>query len=127
MAVVKILNEKDFDFTSAEAQEVERHMSPEWRSQMDTQPGLVTWEEQKSLWKERADIYPDIVWTVRDVQTDVNQRTGTANVHLEMEVSGIGDVKLQAINENKWVRVNGQWLCHRTIGMRGSPGNSGLA
>jgi hypothetical protein len=126
LAVVTVLNEKDFDFTSAAGQEVELHMSPEWRGQMDTIPGLVTWEEQKSFWKERAETMPDIVWMVRDVLVDVDSRKGTANVHLEMEVVGMGGVKLLAINENRWIRTRGKWLCHRTVGMRGTPGNSGM-
>lgn len=126
VAIVEVLNDKDFAFTSALAQELEAHISPEWRGQFDTQQGHVTWEEQKLLWKERAEMLPDIVWIVVEVSADVNKRTGTANVHLEMEMLGMGQSKFLAFNENKWVRVNGRWLCHRTVGMRGSPGNNGL-
>lgn len=55
----------------------------------------------------------------------VNESAGMANVYMNMEVTGVGGVVLHAMNELRWKRFDGVWLCYFTIGMRGSPGNAG--
>lgn len=124
-----IVNTRDFDFASPEAQELLSHVSPEFASQIDTLPDrakLLSWKGQVAAWRQRAQEHPDVRFEATAVSSVVDERLGFAQVFVEMEVSGIGDVKLHAMNELKWQRVDGKWLWFYVIGMRGTPQNSGL-
>jgi hypothetical protein len=96
---------------------------------MDTQPqgdnGL-SWLEQVSAWRERAQEHPHVHFDVIQMSSAVDDSGGSAQVYMDMEVSGIGDVKLHAMNELRWQHVHGRWMWHYVIGMRGTPGNSGM-
>lgn len=127
--VPEIVNTRDFDFTGSEAQELLSHVAPDFTSQIDTLPDtdkLLSWHGQVAAWRQRATDHPDVQFAVTSVSSTVDEKIGFAQVFVEMEVSGIGDVKLHAMNELKWQRVDGQWLWYYVIGMRGTPGNSGL-
>ncbi|KAK4626676.1 hypothetical protein CLAFUW4_05145 [Fulvia fulva] len=54
-----------------------------------------------------------------------NGKLTAATVYMNMEVTGLSDVVLHAMNELGWRKIAGQWLCYYTVGMRGSPGNTG--
>lgn len=129
-AFVHALNARDFDFNkSGSAREVSRHIAPTWKAQLDTRPQQerpLSWDEQRQAWRERALDHPDVYFDVVQVTSDVNEENGHAKVYLDMEVSGIGHVLLHAMNEVRWRRTRGTWLCYYVIGMRGTPGNAGL-
>jgi hypothetical protein len=121
-----IVNQRDFDCETAEAQEVVAHLSPNWKSDMDTQAKGLDWTSQLASWKERAKEMPDVKFEVRQVSSEVNERSGIAKVYMDMEVTGLGSVTLHAMNELRWRRVKGEWLCTYVLGFRGSPGNAGF-
>ena len=127
--VPEIVNARDFDFAGPEAQELLSHVAPDFASQIDTLPEqnrLLSWSGQLSAWRQRAQDNPNARFHVTAVSSVVDERLGFAQVFLEMDVSGIGDVKLHAMNELKWQRVDGKWLWFYVIGMRGTPQNSGF-
>ena len=127
--VPEIVNTRDFDFARPEAQELLSHVSPDFASQIDTLPDqakLLSWKAQVAAWRPRAQEHPDVRFEATAVSSVVDERLGFAQVFVEMEVSGIGDVKLHAMNELKWQRVDGKWLWFYVIGMRGTLQNSGL-
>lgn len=129
--VVTAINDRDFDFTSAEAQTFLAHVSPHWRGEIDTfahKRAITSFAEQRSMWKQRADENPGVRFRIDHLWSYVNEEVGLANVYMNMEVTGVGGdgVVLHAMNELKWKRQDdGIWLCYYTIGMRGSPGNAG--
>jgi len=125
-AVVTAINEQDFDFTSEQAHEFLAHLAPDWEGEMDTQPAKVNFEQQVALWRQRTETHPNVCFEVLQVESAVDEDSGTASVYLGMQVSGFGDVVLHAMNEMKWRREKSKgWLCYQTIGMRGSMVNSG--
>lgn len=129
IAFVNIVNERDFDFASKSAQELVTRLTPEWKASMDTSvSGLapVTFAEQIARWRERASENPDVHFQIMDVFSVVDEVKGVASVYLEMEVDGVSNVKLQAMNELKWRLVEDVWMCYYVIGMRGSKMNNGL-
>ena len=124
-----VVNRRDFDFESNEAKELHSHVSPEFAAQIDTLPQqgrTVSWADQVSAWRKRAEDNPDAHFALTSISSVVNEKKGVAQVYMDMEVSGIGDVKLHAMNELRWKRVDGIWLWYYVVGMRGTPGNSGL-
>jgi hypothetical protein len=117
-ALVNALNEHDFDFNqSPEAQEVLACISPHFKADMDTQPQSLTWDEQIASWKERAGVHPDVRFEVKQVSSDVNERSGVAKVYMDMEVRGLGNVTLHAMNELRWRKMHGKWLYAMFINM----------
>lgn len=127
--VVSTINDRDFDFTSKDAQSFLAHVSPQWRGEIDTfaqKREIKSFDEQRAMWKKRAEENPDVHFEIVHLSSYVNEGAGMANVYMDMEVTGVANVTLHAMNELKWKRGNdGVWLCYFTIGMRGSPGNSG--
>jgi len=127
--IIHAHNERDFDFRSNEAQELVTHISPLWKGEIDTNgppQRPISWAEQVAAWKKRAEECPDVHFAIQTLSSEVNERSGVAKVYMEMVVTGIGDLKLHAMNELRWRRVEGLWLLHYTLGMRGSPGNTGI-
>ena len=124
-----VINTRDFNFKRPEAQELLSHVSSDFLSQIDTlsqQEEALSWTDQMAAWRRRAEEHPDVHFAVASVSSTVDESKGYAQVYVEMEVSGIGDVKLHAMNELRWRRVHGKWLWYYVIGLRGTPGNSGL-
>jgi hypothetical protein len=122
-AFVQVLNERDFDFTSVVAQELKSRLSPDFRAQLDTfaaDSRPVTFDEQVEKWRQRASDNPGVKFHVLDVQTRIDNKKGRVNVFVEMQVEGISNVMLQALNVIKWKVVNDVWMCYKVIGMRGS-------
>ncbi|KAK4554672.1 hypothetical protein LTR86_008174 [Recurvomyces mirabilis] len=110
---VDVLNARDFDFTSDKAKELRSRMTADWKAQMDTyaaDPSPVKFDEQ-----------------VVEVMSKVEESKKRARVFLEMQVSGITDGKLMAMNELRWKMVEGVWLCYFVIGMRGGGVNNAAA
>ncbi|KXT17297.1 hypothetical protein AC579_521 [Pseudocercospora musae] len=129
-AFANIVNTHDFDLALPASQELNHHLSPEWLSSMDTQPAKLSWPQQLEQWRARAAEMPSVRFTVHEVSSDVDERKGHAIVCLNMEVVGMSEsVTLHAMNEVRWKRVgvgqNARWLCFYTLGLRGTPGNSG--
>ena len=128
-AFVNAINERDFNFEREEARDLVHHLAPDWRAQLDTyaqQVQPLTFPEQIVLWRQRAQENPDVHFQILHILSDVNEHKGIASVYVEMEVSGISNVKLQAMNELKWRRRDNTWLCYYVIGMRGSSASSDL-
>ena len=124
-----ILNTRDFDLETQEAQELQHYLAPDLKFLMDTQDQKGepwSWKRQLAAWKERAEELPNVQFALMDISSDVDESNGEAKVFMEMEVSGIGEVKLHAMNEVLWRRSNGRWQCYYVLGMRGTPGNSGF-
>ncbi|KAK5682713.1 hypothetical protein LTS10_005843 [Elasticomyces elasticus] len=122
-AFLHVLNERDFDFRSPISQELRSHLSDNFRAHLDTfaqNSEPVTLEEQVAKWRQRAQEQPDVNFRVLSLMSSVDESTGRASVYMDMEVSGLSGVKLQAMNELNWERVDGIWLCYYIIGMRGS-------
>ncbi|EMC96954.1 hypothetical protein BAUCODRAFT_147147 [Baudoinia panamericana UAMH 10762] len=128
-AIGVVINEHDFDFTSDSAKELIAHIAPDMKSQLDTcaqDANHLTWEEQVSQWRQRAKYTPDVRFHLDQIASDVNEDTGRATVFMEMTVHGIENVTLQAMNDLKWRRKNGQWMLYHMIGLRGSTANTGF-
>jgi hypothetical protein len=129
VVIPSVVNTRDFEFKSPEAQELLSHVSSDFVSQIETLPQqekTLSWTDQVAAWRQRADEHPDVHFALTSVSSTVDESKGFAQVYVEMEVSGIGDVRLHAMNELRWRRVHGKWLWYYVIGMRGTPGNSGL-
>lgn len=125
---VNTLNNRDFSFTSPEAQDLIAHLAPDFRARIDTDPSNpfhLSLDEQIVKWRERAEQHPDVYFKIVLISSDVDEAKGVASVYLNMEVSGIGEVMLSAMNELRWRREDERWLCYYVIGMRGSMGNTG--
>ncbi|PIA92665.1 hypothetical protein CB0940_05085 [Cercospora beticola] len=117
-----IINTKDFSLQGPDVQELASCITPDWTGSMDTQPQGVTWSEQVKLWKARAAGMPNVRFEITHSNVDLDEVNGVATVWMEMEVMGMGDVVLGAVNEVNWRRVkDDKWECFRTKGMRGSP------
>ncbi|KAK3709511.1 hypothetical protein LTR37_010884 [Vermiconidia calcicola] len=128
-AVVNAHNARDFSFQSEEAQELVAHLTHDWEGQFDThsdQTHSYTWNEQVSAWKERAENYPRVHFQIVQTSSNVSEKYGWARVYMDMEVSGIGELTLHAMNELRWKRVDGKWWLYYVLGMRGTPMNAGL-
>ena len=128
--VVHAINSRDFTFQSKEAKELILHIAPDFKAQLDTtgDPRTVDWDEQVSRWRQRAEEFPNVQFHILHVDISVDSTDSHASVYMDMEVTGIGDVKLQAMNEVKWKKVGGPaspWVLYFVIGMRGSQANSG--
>ncbi|EME45945.1 hypothetical protein DOTSEDRAFT_22069 [Dothistroma septosporum NZE10] len=129
-AVVTAINARDFGFTSESAQELLAHIDPQWKAQIDTyahQQQLLSWPQQVEMWRKRSVDFPDVHFHITGMETNfVNKGQGAATVYMNRKVTGVSDVVLHAaMNELRWRKTNNQWLCYYTIGLRGSPGNSG--
>jgi hypothetical protein len=123
-----IINEKDFTLSSSVSKELMEHISPDFRAQMDTVTAgseSITFDQQMAFWRQRAEEQPDVSFMPVHTSTELNEETGRATVYLNMEVRGIDNVKLEAINQLKWRRQGETWFCYYVIGMRGSAVNSG--
>ncbi|KAK3068898.1 hypothetical protein LTR53_013176 [Teratosphaeriaceae sp. CCFEE 6253] len=108
-AFVHVLNERDFDFASTAAQELRSHLSSNFRAHLDTfaqDSRPVTLDEQVAKWRQRAQENPDVNFAILHTMCSVDEAKGRASVYVEMEVSGISNVKLQAVNELNWERVD---------------------
>lgn len=114
-AVVRAINDRDFDFQSEEAQELVAHLSLNFQAQLDTRPqqeSPLSWAEQVHPWRERAAEYPDVHFDIVQISADVDEVNGVGSVFLDMEVSGIEVVRLHAMNQLQWKRdIDGRWLC----------------
>ncbi|GIZ44437.1 hypothetical protein CKM354_000763500 [Cercospora kikuchii] len=118
-----IINTKDFSLQRPDVRELASCISSDWTGSMDTQPQGVTWSEQLKLWKARAAQMPNVRFEITHSNVDLDEVHGAATVWMEMEVLGMGDVVLGAVNEVNWRRVeDDRWECFHTEGMRGSPG-----
>jgi hypothetical protein len=128
-AFVHVLNERDFDFTSEVARELKSRLAHDFKAQLDTfaaDSRPITFDEQVARWRQRAQENPGVKFIVLDVQTRVDNKKGRVNIFVEMEVDGISNVKLQALNVIKWKVVDAAWMCYKVIGMRGSSISSEL-
>ena len=126
-AIPAAINDRDFSFTSPLARDLLHHLSPDFRSDLDTQASHLNWSEQVLAWQERAEEFPDVRFETEEVTSNVDEESGMGSVFMQMTVTGIGDVQLQAVNELRFERhVDGRWMLYHTVGMRGSPGNSGV-
>lgn len=66
---------------------------------------------------------PNVRFEITHSNVDLDEVNGVATVWMEMQVLGMGDVVLGAVNEVNWRRIdNDKWECFHTKGMRGSPG-----
>ncbi|KAK5723691.1 hypothetical protein LTR15_005390 [Elasticomyces elasticus] len=122
-AFLHVLNERDFDFQTPTSQELKSHLSTNFRAHLDTfaqNSEPVTLEAQVAKWRQRAQEQPNVHFHLLSLMSTVDESTGRASVYVDMEVSGLSGVKLQAMNELNWERVDGVWLCYYIIGMRGS-------
>ena len=126
VVIPHVINTRDFDLKSPEAQELLSHVSADFLSDLDTQEKGLSWTDQVDAWRRRVEEYPDVQFTVTSVSSTLDDTKGLAQVYVEMEVSGYGDVKLHAMNELRWKKVAYEWMWYYVIGMRGTPGNSGL-
>lgn len=118
-----IINTKDFDLRRPDVRELASCISSDWSGSMDTQPQGVTWSQQLKLWKARAAEMPNVRFEITHSNVDLDEVNGVATVWMEMQVLGMGDVVLGAVNEVNWRRIdNDKWECFHTKGMRGSPG-----
>ncbi|KAK3676067.1 hypothetical protein LTR78_004259 [Recurvomyces mirabilis] len=127
---VDVLNARDFDFTSDKAKELRTRMTADWKAQMDTyaaDPSPVKFDEQVRRWKLRAQDHTGVHFQVVEVMSKVEEKKERARVFLEMQVSGITEGKLMAMNELRWRKVEGAWLCYFVIGMRGGGVNNAAA
>ena len=127
--IPRVINTRDFDFKSPEAEELLSHVSSDFVAQIDTRPQqdkALSWHEQVSAWRERAEEHPQVHFALTQISSVVDENRGFAQVYMDMEVSGIGDVKLNAMNELRWRQVHGKWVWYHVIGMRGTPGNTGM-
>ena len=87
----------------------------------------MTWTQQIDSWQGRAEEHPDVRFEVVQINSDVQEEKGIARVYMDMEVLGLGDVRLHAMNVLTWVRGPDQvWRLSHVAGMRGSPGNAGF-
>lgn len=86
----------------------------------------MTLDEQISRWRARVKDHPDVEFNVQFLSSHVDDESGQASVWCEMEVTGIGNVSLAAMNELKWRYEDNMWLCYFVLGMRGSSVNSGF-
>lgn len=129
-AIIDAHNARDFNFESTDTRELLSRISPHWKGDVDTKgppTKSMTWDEQISAWKQRAEIHPQVHFEIKHLSSDVNERGGVAKVFMEMEVTGIGEVTLHAMNELRWRKMEGRWMLNYTLGMRGSPGNIGMS
>lgn len=127
--VPQIVNTRDFDFESPDAQELLSHIHPDFVAQIDTLPQQkksLSWKGQVAAWRQRAEDHPEVQFVLTSISSVVDEREGFARVYMDMEVSGIGDVTLHAMNELRWQRVDGKWLWFFVVGFRGTTGNTGL-
>lgn len=127
--ILNILNTRDFDLKTEESWELQQHIAPDLKFLMDTQDQNGepwSWKRQLEAWKQRAEELPDVHFALISISSAVDESSGEARVFMEMEASGIGEVKLHAMNEVWWRRSDGRWNCYYVLGMRGTPGNSGL-
>ena len=115
-----LINTKDFSLQSPEVRELASHISADWTATMDTQPDRTPWKEQLVRWEARSNEMPNVRFDVKNMEIDLNNKRGVATVWVEMEVTGMGDVVLGAMNEVMWRRVDDRWECTFTRGMRGS-------
>ena len=128
--MLDILNTRDFDLETEESRELQQHIAPDLKFLMDTQEQNGepwSWKRQLVAWKQRAEELPDVHFALISISSAVDESNGEARVFMEMEATGIGEVKLHAMNEVWWRRYNKRWKCYYVLGMRGTPGNSGLA
>lgn len=127
--MLNILNIRDFELKTHEAHELQQHLAQDLLFLMDTQEHEGepwNWDRQVAAWKQRTEELPNVRFTLIDISSDVDESIGEARVFMEMEASGIGEVKLHAMNEVWWRRVGERWMCYYVLGLRGSPGNSGF-
>ena len=91
VVIPSIVNTRDFDFKSPEAQELQSHVSSDFLSQIETLPQqekTLSWAEQVAAWRQRAEEYPAVYFAVASVSSVVDEINGFAQVYVEMEVSG---------------------------------------
>ncbi len=84
-AVVTALNARDFDFTSETAQELVRHLAPDFKAELDSLPNQNrprTFEEQKIAWKKRIEQYPDVHFEIVGMDSQVDEKKGRGSVYM---------------------------------------------
>lgn len=125
---VQALNDGDHDFSRSEAtRELRAHIAPDWRGQIDTYAHAreVTLDEQTAMWDQRRAENPNVHFHIMGMTTDIDEAKGEALIFLDMEVTGLAEVTLQAMNELTWRRIKGEWFLWHTLGLRGTRGNTG--
>ncbi|KXL41604.1 hypothetical protein M433DRAFT_6720 [Acidomyces richmondensis BFW] len=75
-AVANVLNERDFDFTSKEAQRFLANLAPDREGKMDTQAAKMDFEQQIAIWRQRAVKFPKIYFDVVQLHSTMNEDSG---------------------------------------------------
>ena len=117
---VTTINDRDFDFSSEDAQELMSHISPDWRAQLQSFTdgnASHSLEEQIVIWRRRVKEHPDTEYGIDSVFSDVNEHAGTAIVYVNMYVAGIAEARLYNMNQCTWKRNSeGKWIWLGTQG-----------
>lgn len=88
-AIVTAINQRDFDFQSPGAQELVARLAPTFEAEIETggpREAPVSWDEQVSAWKQRAESHPDVQFKTTQVSTNVLDFEGRAEVWMEVSV-----------------------------------------
>jgi len=118
--IVKVVNERDFEFMSSEARElIDEHVSPDWYAQFDNIAWTVNFAEQIEAWRQLRSEFPSLVLELVGFDCDMHKDHTNATVIMQTAMTGRKGVKLQGICQSRWRYRNGRWMwCYHTQ-MRG--------
>lgn len=111
------VNERDFNY---EHNETYKLAAPTFRAQFQNYPHPLTLEEHSNIFRQTIEEFPEYHVEVKSVSSEVSEKEGTAVVYLELELTGAPkDVKTCLINEFKWRKEGGIWMCYLHRMMKG--------
>lgn len=122
-------NAHDFDFAGPEGQELIGHIAPEFTAAIDCirHPDKVfSWEGVVDAWRRGAEEDPNVKFAWTSVSSTIDEGRGFAQVFIEKEITGIGNLRFHVMEEQQWRREYDKWLLVSIMGMRGTPANSGF-
>lgn len=115
VAGVVALNDRDYEYRN-----VYDAISPRFRAYFENVPQPLTLEEYKVVAQQTIERFPEYHIDVQNVSSEIDELQGNAIVYLEGEVTGAPPgTRMVLMNEFRWKRDGGAWLCWLHRGMKG--------
>lgn len=118
---IRRINNRDWSYSSPEAQELLTHINPEqWQSRFDNQVELLTWQQQNDVWQQLVEeLHPHCHFEITSVSSTIRENENLAIVWIQTTVTGIENVHIPGLSELSWRLEDGKWWFFYHVGIRG--------
>ena len=115
---IRLINDHDFECESSHSRELLEHVVSNWEAHFDNYASTLSFDQQKSVWRQMVRDNPAMHLEVQDTYSDLQLENQTANVYIMKIVKDSDIAQIQALCEFKWKLTDDKWICYHYTAMR---------